>query len=427
MSANVHYLYPRQAEIGHFLRLGHTGYRNLENLLAAGRLPIKRAVIDASHQEKQADLISSLKSIGTELVLDPKTAELSLPGGFATRARNLPWAHNERPHLPSDFTKNRLKYCEQLAEFSVSLQVDVVHSATHVITSSNSPWLSVDVATCAALRQALDRSGGQRIQIDYPLIIPYQVLRDERACDKIIEVLRGLPYTNLWLRVSGSGMSATPAGLSRYIHGAWRFQKLNKPIIADGVGGLVGLSIAAFGAAGGICHGIAEKENFNSNNWERTRENSGGAKRRIYIPDIDLYLYADQAQALLHGRGAKSLLACNDTSCCANGLVDMINQHKAHALIQSARLISSLNEIPEAKWVDHLLDKHIAPAGRTAHKVERIKLSDVKLMEKLAKRSRQLDSMYQVLEALYQSSQEIPKSVKPNKRHITFPSLGKTG
>ncbi len=33
MSANVHYLHPRQAEIGHFLRLGHTGYRNLENLL----------------------------------------------------------------------------------------------------------------------------------------------------------------------------------------------------------------------------------------------------------------------------------------------------------------------------------------------------------------------------------------------------------
>lgn len=121
MADNIHYLAPRQADIGHFFRLGHTGYRILENLHAAGRLPIKRAVVDASHMDKQKDLINSLKAEGTELILDPKAAELSTPGGFTTTAGNLPWAHKNRHHHPSDFTKrNIIDYCEKIVEFAVA-------------------------------------------------------------------------------------------------------------------------------------------------------------------------------------------------------------------------------------------------------------------------------------------------------------------
>lgn len=41
---NVYALHPPQHPIRHFVRIGHTGYRTLENLLTAGRAPIRHAV-----------------------------------------------------------------------------------------------------------------------------------------------------------------------------------------------------------------------------------------------------------------------------------------------------------------------------------------------------------------------------------------------
>jgi hypothetical protein len=49
MTANVHVLHPRPAPLGGFLRVGHTGHRKLEALLAAGRFPFRRVVFDAAH------------------------------------------------------------------------------------------------------------------------------------------------------------------------------------------------------------------------------------------------------------------------------------------------------------------------------------------------------------------------------------------
>ena len=40
-------------------------------------------------------------------------------------------------------------------------------------------------------------------------------------------------------------------------------------------------------------------------------ENNGGTKRRIYFPQLDLYLQQDKAEIFLKGRGMKSLAVCN--------------------------------------------------------------------------------------------------------------------
>lgn len=48
MSATVHRLHP-VSEVGHFLRLGHTGHRKLEDLHASGRFAVDRVVVDAAH------------------------------------------------------------------------------------------------------------------------------------------------------------------------------------------------------------------------------------------------------------------------------------------------------------------------------------------------------------------------------------------
>jgi hypothetical protein len=59
MAATVHVLHKRSTEIGSFLRVGHTGHRKLESLIAASRLRFRRFVFDASHIEQQHDLRSA--------------------------------------------------------------------------------------------------------------------------------------------------------------------------------------------------------------------------------------------------------------------------------------------------------------------------------------------------------------------------------
>ncbi len=52
MGATVHRLHP-VSEVGHFLRLGHTGHRKLEDLHASGRFAVNRVVVDAAHDMRR--------------------------------------------------------------------------------------------------------------------------------------------------------------------------------------------------------------------------------------------------------------------------------------------------------------------------------------------------------------------------------------
>ena len=105
-------------------------------------------------------------------------------------------------------------------------------------------------------------AGGGAIAIDYPLTLKYGSLRDPAQRRVLIAGLKGLPFDNLWLRVSGFGADTEAPMLRRYIAAAVDFQQLDRPIVADGVGGLAAVAVAAFGAAGGISHGLGEKERF---------------------------------------------------------------------------------------------------------------------------------------------------------------------
>jgi len=65
--------------------------------------------------------------------------------------------------------------------------------------------------------------------------------------------------------------------------------------------------------------------------------------------------------------------------------------------MQSARAIEHLNNLPELRRVDHLLGKIIPETGRNLRKARKIKISDEKLTNRLAKKSDRLDLMHQML------------------------------
>ena len=289
MTASIHQLHKPPAELSHFIRLGNTGHVMLSDLLAAGRLPVQRAVVDAAHAETQAELLDAFHQARIELVLDPRTAELGTPGGLKTSARNLPWARDDRPHLASDFSQGNVRrIVEQIAEFAVGEGARTVLSPSHLLTEiSSDPWISTNAKSCEDLRLALDEFGGKNIAIDYSLTLTYELFRNPECLGEIIRPLADLPYDNLWVRVSGFAADQPAAGVKKYIEALRMLQTVGKPIVADQIGGLAGLSFLALGAAGGICHGVASKERFDTSSWRKPSEGSGGGGRPSAFTFLD--------------------------------------------------------------------------------------------------------------------------------------------
>jgi hypothetical protein len=371
--------------------------------------------VDAAHLDAQGDLVRLLQVAGLELVLDTNAAELATAGRYDGQCRHLPWARSDRPLIPSDFSKVATKeFAHKIARFAIERRMNAILAPTRLLQSSSDSWIGVDAACCEALRDALDAEGGRQIEVDFPLHLPLSILPDEAERAAILSVLSDLPFQNLWLRISGFGADATPIGVRRYINAARDFHRLDKPLIADCVGGLAGIALAAFGAIGGIAHGITEKERFNGREWlaKRSGRGGGGAKR-ILLGPIDLQLYEKDAAALLDVRGAKALLACNDPSCCPRSVEDMLKNHRTHFLIQRSRQVMSFSNIHVHRRAKHFLDHQLAPAERAARKATRLNFQSDYLANRIRARHQRLDDLRQVLESLHEASIDSTMSPPP--------------
>ncbi len=430
MSATIHQLHSI-SPVGHYLRIGHTGHRKLEDLHASGRLAIDRVVVDAAHITKQKDLLDSLRASATEVILDPRVPELSTPGGYLTSAHRLPWAHPDRPFDVDDFDRSRIvDMASRIAEFAVAHQVDAVLGPTRLIDGPQDAWLAVDAETCQALRKALDNQGANTIAVDYPLLTTYEVLLDGGARKALAAHIGELPFDYLWLRIANFGSDKSAAGVRKYINAARDFHEIGRPIVADCVGGLPALGIAAFGATGGICHGVAEKERFYPYYWWKPQAGNagGGSRKRIYFPGLDAYLNEDQARTLLATRNAKPLLGCRETACCPGGWEDMILNPKTHYLTQTTRRVQELGRVPEMRRADHFLSQQLAPADRVARRALKLKVGDEKIVEKLSRNSRKTDDMRRVLEELRATDHNLTRSLTPtNRAGRSIPASEKKG
>ncbi|UVC12251.1 hypothetical protein IHQ71_28875 (plasmid) [Rhizobium sp. TH2] len=429
MNENIVYLHGQPKPVGHFLRVGTSGHRQLETLLGSGRMMVDRVVVEASAATRQQDLLTALAEIGGELILDTNVAELSSIGRFGGAAKAAPWANPESVLTPDDLRPNANRdVIGQIARFAVKQGFHAVQAPAHVLESSTDQLFALDCEAAASLRRALDAEGGKHIGIDYPLMIKNASLRDPAQRRSFIASLKNVPFENLWFRVSGFGADATPAGLRRYIAAMMDFHRLETPIVADGVGGLVGVAIAAFGAAGGICHGVAEKERFDASDWAKPPQSGGGGReKRVLMSGLDRLLSVKQVDALMAAQGARSLLACHDRSCCPNGLSDTLKNPKAHYLRQRARQIGELSSVPEARRSQHFLEKELAAAERIARSAAKLEVSDEGLSAVLQRSSERLEKMHAVLESLNGTIAGQPRAPIPPRRQGRRASVASHG
>jgi hypothetical protein len=166
---------PQQDPIAQFIRVG-SDFRQMDELLAAGRFPVDRAVFRAALVPQQRDLLTALRAAGRETVLDTGVIDLVHPWRYKTSASNVPWAIEGRPLQRSDITKE--EFTHAIADFAVANKFDAVLSPTHYLENVTDGTFEADAKACVRLRDALDWHGGRHIPIDYHLSIANTALRD---------------------------------------------------------------------------------------------------------------------------------------------------------------------------------------------------------------------------------------------------------
>lgn len=377
--ATLHILHPKSPPLAGFLRLGHTGHRKLAELLASGRFPYKRVVVDAAYFGDQIDLIKSLKADGCEIVLDPNFAEMATARFNSSTLQKLAWSNADRPWVIDDFqTRRNHDAVRAIARFAVKNGVHAILAPSHFIELNQQAWRPVDLRLCEALRHELDQAGGTEIEIDYQLITTPSLLREQSLRDEVASDLAGLPISNVWVRVSGFGATATGAGTRALIENIRGLHQMSKPLILDMAGGFSALSTMALGASSGISHGIGRKEKFYANEWNKP-PGRGGVPARTYVPELDRHFTEAQLASIYAARGGRSRFSCNDSSCCPSGAEDMFENAHAHFIIQRHRQIEDISRTPELRRSEQFLLKHLDPAIRTARFGASLKIEDAKV------------------------------------------------
>jgi hypothetical protein len=232
-----------------FLRVGETHYGQVASLYAEGRLPVRRAIFEASKIKHQVDFIKTLRDDKVELTLDTKAAELAALTRYQGNPSGAPWADGTL-HLPQMFDDMRCQaLAEHIAQVAVERGFDRVLSPSHLLREGLlDPWFAIDKRLCEALRKALDQAGGAHIAIDYNLIIEERPLRDEAVRSALLHQLDALPFENLVLRASHFGADVEATKLRAFINMLDRLMTAGRPVIVDHVGGLVGRALLAWRA-----------------------------------------------------------------------------------------------------------------------------------------------------------------------------------
>lgn len=402
--------------LGLFLRPGYNHHQDLADALAAGHTALTGVVFEAALADRQQALRESIRARRLDAVLDPQTQQLATPGGHNERLGKLPWAL-DRPHVIDDLLGDgRQQFVYEIAKHVAERGYTAALAPTHLLSGADDRWLQVDLELCCLLRQYLDHIGHRRVDIYYSLALPMSAFREPETRRALIEALRPLPIDGLWLKVSGFGGNATASSLRAYVEGAREFQRLDLPLVAEKVGGLVGLALLALGAAGGVEHGVTVGERFEARAWSMKRPRGGGNAQRVYIPTLDLFLTPNEAQTLFEAHGAKARFGCRDTSICPQGVADMLRRPGRYFAVQRMAQVAQLSQIPPSLRASEFVERQVRPLTDQAVFASGLPLENNALQMKLQKNRARLDRLRPVLGSIAAGVADTRIAVAPPTR-----------
>ncbi|HUO92054.1 MAG TPA: hypothetical protein VMU22_03990 [Rhizomicrobium sp.] len=354
----------RAAPLGLYLRVGRDQHKDLLDVLAQGEMDFFGLVIDARYTQRHRELKTEALRRQLDVVLDPNTHAMATVGGHTAAAASLPWGLS-RPHRADDFAgaagRERAK---KIAQFVVENGFTQLLGPTHLLSSANDLWLRRDIEVMGWVHHEL-RQLSPTMPLIYPLAIPVQVFRDAAQRQAIIAAIADAPNDALWLRIENFGQDATGEKLAAYIEACADFRELGKPLVADYAGGLAGLGLLAFGAVGGLAHGITLFESFKPGGWRRPKpesEQAGGVSTRVYIQQLDMLLKPKDARAFLESSTrVRTQFGCRNTHCCPGGIKDQVDNPTRHYVHTRSEQISKLSATPLALRVNRYMDDYVRP------------------------------------------------------------------
>lgn len=303
----------------------------------------------------------------------------------------------------SDFEGvNGQRAIDALADFVIEHGFTQVLAPTHLLQSANDPWLDIDVEMARRLQDRLRRSGAS-IPVIYSLAVPYAVFRDEGQRERLVEALGTVPASAVWLKIDGLGSASSGAATRAYIQAASDFHQLDIPIIADQMGGMPGLALMAFGAVGGIAHGVTMGERFSASSWRRLPQRSGFTPPwRVYVQPISMMLTKEEAEALIGAsRQTRGWFGCRDSHCCPRGVDDMLARPARHFLCRRIEEVAGLNREPETIRAQQFLEHYVRPASDQSVRAANINWEDTPMGNAMKKKMqgnrKSLDSLRQAL------------------------------
>jgi hypothetical protein len=300
-------LRPVPDPLGCYLRPGRNDHKVLLQMLVDGANVGTGLVADPVLRVRQADLMSEARRLGVETVLDPRTVDLSTPGGVSrSGVTDLPWAGPalHTPQLLAGPAGRMLSH--QIAATVERDGYSAVLAPTHAIDDLSDPWVRVDQNLTHTLRAELNALGLHDVLIYYPLVTRSAALLSSEARELLAAALSGLPIDAVWLRLHPFGTpTAGPLALRRYLETCRALHGLGLPLVAEH-SGTVGVALLAFGAVGGIESGITLGEHVDLTTMLRAPKPDAKPftpAPRVYLHAIGAFVDVDAAAGLFEARG----------------------------------------------------------------------------------------------------------------------------
>ena len=344
--------------LGFYVRVGRNDHKEILELIAGGERGVFGFVVEANLVDRHRELITEARKRNFDVVLDPKTQQMNLPGSYNDGLIGLPWGSSLQLHTLADFDgQPGQRRAAQIVDFALNHDCTQILGPSHVISDPNDPWLQRDIAVMGWTARRIQQAGGS-LGLIYSLALPISVLRDDARRSAIVAAVANAPCDATWLKIENFGDDATGEKTVAYIKACRDFHPRGQPIVADYVGGLPALATLAFGAVGGIAHGVTVNQRFSASNWRRPpTDGGGGIKRRVYLPQLDMLVKPEVVQQFLtSSQRLRGRHVCRDANCCARGLADMLGRPARHSLYQRAREIERLGEAPGSVRVQDYLE-----------------------------------------------------------------------
>lgn len=393
---------PLRDPLALFIRIARGDGQCVQNFLEVKGAHFHGIVVDATRVPLDKELRDSAAKKRIDVVLDPRTQESATNGAFSSRLGELPWGVG-RPHVLEDFEGAAGKRRGvAIAEFVKENGFTKVLTPSHFIRSQDDDWFDSDLQMAERLREALDHVGASEVPIAYSLAIPYSVLRDPGEISALVERINSTAVDEIWLKIEGFGADASPTGVRKYVEAVRTLHGIGKPLVADYVGGLIGLSLLAFGGVEGLSHGVTLRERFSAAHWFRASSDSSpfAPHHRVYFPELDIHLNVHDAQQLLESSlGLRGRIGCRDADCCPRGIADMVGQPGRHFLNQRVKQFSRLSEVPNQFRASVFLEDFLRRASDHAMSVSNMRIADSVFSERMTKQRLRLDALRETLGA----------------------------